>query len=126
MRSTVDEKGLPRSTASGRKRKQRKKDSVFQRIYDALEAVFSSQRKFFEEVGSRKAEKTSENSKNDTARSDKSSELDSKPGTQPEGVGFTAPETKAGNIFRLLNRLGRTFVIVVNVILISEIRHRLT
>ena len=35
--------------------KQRKKDSVFQRIYDALEAVFSSQRKFFEEVGERKA-----------------------------------------------------------------------
>jgi N12 class adenine-specific DNA methylase len=34
--------------------KLRKKDSVFQRIYDALEAVFSSQRKFFEEVGERK------------------------------------------------------------------------
>jgi len=31
--------------------KLRKKDSVFQKIYDALEAVFSSQRKFFEEVG---------------------------------------------------------------------------
>ena len=33
--------------------KYRKKDSVFQKIYDALEAVFSSQRKFFEEVGQR-------------------------------------------------------------------------
>lgn len=35
--------------------KQRKKDSVFQRIYDALEPVFSSQRRFFEEIGKRQA-----------------------------------------------------------------------
>jgi len=39
--------------------------------------------------------KTSENPKNDTARPDKSSELDSKPGSQPEGVGSSAPETGA-------------------------------
>jgi len=36
--------------------KQRKKDTVLQRIYDALEPVFSSQRRFFEEVGKRTAE----------------------------------------------------------------------
>jgi hypothetical protein len=38
-------------------KKQRAKNSVFQKVYDALEAVFSSQRKFFEEVGERKATK---------------------------------------------------------------------
>lgn len=36
--------------------KQRKKDSVFQRIYDTLEPVFSSQARFFEEVGKRSVE----------------------------------------------------------------------
>ena len=37
-------------------KKQRAKNSVFQKVYDALEAVFSSQRRFFEEVGQRQAE----------------------------------------------------------------------
>jgi len=41
--------------------KKRKKDSVFQRIYDTLEPVFSAQRRFFEDVSKRQAaEKPSE------------------------------------------------------------------
>lgn len=40
--------------------KQRKKDSVLQRIHDALEAIFSSQARFFEEVGKRQATKPRE------------------------------------------------------------------
>jgi len=42
-----------------------------------------------------KGKKVSENSENPTARSGKSSELDSKPGSQPEGVESAAPKTGA-------------------------------